>query len=186
MTIAGIIIGSAGSGKSTIARQLARRHQAALLDKDCMFAELVSFTLAAYGEPDDRDSPFYCEQVRPLEYSAMMGVASDNLALGTSVIIDAPFAAFLNQPDYLTSAIADACWPAVPTVVAYVATAPEVIRHRLVKRGLARDEWKLKNWEQFWATVGSIRPTWRGVPVVEINNDTKPDFSAWDAIIDDS
>ena len=43
-----IVIGTAGSGKSTIAQRLAREHDAAYLDKDAMSARFVE---AALGRP---------------------------------------------------------------------------------------------------------------------------------------
>jgi hypothetical protein len=39
----------------------------------------------------ERDSKVYWDIVRPLEYSALLGTALDNLALGKTVIAVAPF-----------------------------------------------------------------------------------------------
>ena len=59
-----IVIGTAGSGKSTIAQRLARQHAAAYLDKDAMSARFVEAALTAAGyDPGDRVSnAFYREQ----------------------------------------------------------------------------------------------------------------------------
>ena len=52
-----IVIGTAGSGKSTIAQRLAREHDAAYLDKDAMSARFVEAALVAAGyDPGDRES----------------------------------------------------------------------------------------------------------------------------------
>ena len=59
-----IVTGTAGSGKSTIARRLARQHAAAYLDKDAMSARFVEAALLAAGyNPGDRESnAFYRER----------------------------------------------------------------------------------------------------------------------------
>ena len=56
-----IVIGTAGSGKSTIAQRLARQHGAAYLDKDAMSARFVEAALVSAGyDPGDREAnPFY-------------------------------------------------------------------------------------------------------------------------------
>ena len=62
-----IVIGTAGSGKSTIARRLARQYAAAYLDKDAMSARFVEAALLAAGyDPGDRESnAFYRERISP-------------------------------------------------------------------------------------------------------------------------
>ena len=69
-----IIIGTAGSGKSTIARRLARTYAAAYLDKDAMSARFVEAALLAAGyDPGDRESnAFYRERILPLEYDSLL------------------------------------------------------------------------------------------------------------------
>ena len=56
-----IVIGTAGSGKSTIAQRLARQHGAAYLDKDAMRARFVEAALVSAGyDPGDREAnPFW-------------------------------------------------------------------------------------------------------------------------------
>src|SRR4051794_22101001 len=81
-----IVIGTAGSGKSTIAQQLARQHGAAYLDKDAMSARFVEAALVAAGyDPGDRESnAYYRDQVLPLEYDSLLDVAGANLRIGRS------------------------------------------------------------------------------------------------------
>ena len=71
-----IVIGTAGSGKSTIARRLARQYAAAYLDKDAMSARFVEAALLAAGyDPGDRESnPFYRDNILPLEYDSLLDV----------------------------------------------------------------------------------------------------------------
>jgi cytidylate kinase len=52
-----IVIGPAGSGKTTMAQQTAKEHNAAYLDKDRICGRLVEFALEATGhDPTDRES----------------------------------------------------------------------------------------------------------------------------------
>ena len=96
-----IVIGTAGSGKSTIAQRLARQHGAAYLDKDAMSARFVEAALVAAGyDPGDRESnAFYRDTLLPLEYDSLLDVAGANLRIGRSVVIDAPFSPYLSDPD---------------------------------------------------------------------------------------
>ena len=56
----------------------------------------------------------------PAEYAALFSVASDNLRLGLSVVIDAPFAAYLDQPRFFDRATQLAGWPQVTRSVLHV------------------------------------------------------------------
>ena len=80
-----IVIGTAGSGKSTIARRLARQYAAAYLDKDAMSARFVEAALLAAGyNPGDRESnAYYRERILPLEYDSLLDVAGPTSASAT-------------------------------------------------------------------------------------------------------
>ena len=55
-----IVIGPAGSGKTTVAQQTAKEHEAAYLDKDRVSGRFVEFALTATGhDPTDRESNDY-------------------------------------------------------------------------------------------------------------------------------
>lgn len=169
-----LVIGSAGSGKSTVAAALATSLHAAYLDKDDVADRFTGALLTANGEgAGSRDgSAFYVEAVRPLEYATLLALASANLRIGLPVVLDAPFGASFTDPDYIDRVREEGGWPedARPVVVRVSASA-ETTRRRLIDRGLDRDRWKLENWEEFWASTGSARPSWRGVPVLEVTND---------------
>ncbi|BAS16439.1 hypothetical protein AHiyo8_47420 [Arthrobacter sp. Hiyo8] len=52
----------------------------------------------------------------------------------------------------------------------HVRTDGEAVRARLVARGYERDEWKLNNWEQFWAASQVNACEWKGARHVELDN----------------
>jgi len=169
-----IVIGTAGSGKSTIAQQLARRHSAAYLDKDAMSARFVEAALVAAGyDPGDRESnAYYRDQVLPLEYDSLLDVAGANLRIGRSVVIDAPFSPYLSDPTFITSAAQRFDWPPVDVIeVVRVRVSPAVLQGRLRARGLERDRVKLAHWDEYWAEHGGRPCAWAGVQLSEYVND---------------
>jgi predicted kinase len=168
-----IVIGTAGSGKSTVAQRLAHEYGAAYLDKDAMSSRFVEAALAAAGyDPGDRESnAFYLERILPLEYDSLLDVAGGNLRLGRSVVIDAPFGAYLSDPDFITEAAQRFGWPPAVVEVVQVRVSPGLLQQRLRERGLERDHWKLAHWDEYWATHGGQRCEWKGVQLVELRND---------------
>ena len=169
-----IVIGTAGSGKSTIAQQLARQHGAAYLDKDAMSSRFVEAALVAAGyDPGDRESnAYYRDQVLPLEYDSLLDVAGANLRIGRSVVIDAPFSPYLSDPTFITSAGERFDWPPVDVIeVIRVRVSPEVLQGRLRARGLERDRVKLAHWDEYWAEHGGRPCVWAGVRFSEYIND---------------
>lgn len=169
-----LVIGSAGSGKSTVAAAIARALRAAHLDKDDIADRFTGALLTANGEEAGaRDgSQFYVETVRPLEYSTLLALTSTNLRNGVPVVLDAPFGAYFTDPQYIARARAEGGWPEeTRPVVVRVSASAETTRRRLIERGLDRDRWKLEHWDEFWASLGDARPRWRGVPIIEVTND---------------
>ena len=125
-----IVIGTAGSGKSTIAQRLAREHAAAYLDKDAMSARFVEAALLAAGyDPGDRESnAFYRDRILPLEYDSLLDVAGANLRLGRPVVIDAPFSPYLSDPDFITASAERFDWPPVDVEVVRVRVSPATLQ----------------------------------------------------------
>ena len=168
-----IVIGTAGSGKSTIAQRLAREHAAAYLDKDAMSARFVEAALVAAGyDPGDRESNgFYRDHILPLEYDSLLDVAGTNLRLGRPVVIDAPFSPYLADPHFITTAAKRFDWPPVGIEVVLVRVSPATLQQRLRERGLERDRVKLAHWDQYWAEHGGRSCAWTGVRQSEFVND---------------
>jgi len=170
-----IVIGTAGSGKSTIAQRLARQHGAAYLDKDAMSARFVEAALVAAGyDPGDREAnPYYRDRILPLEYDSLLDVAGANLRLGRPVVVDAPFSPYLSDPTFITVAAERFNWPPIDVEVVRVHVSPRTLRDRLRKRGLERDHVKLAHWDEYWAVHGGLRCAWTGVRLSELSNDAQ-------------
>jgi predicted kinase len=170
-----IVIGTAGSGKSTIAQRLARQHGAAYLDKDAMSARFVEAALVSAGyDPGDREAnPFYRDNILPLEYDSLLDVAGVNLRLGRPVVVDAPFSPYLADPTFITVAAERFDWPPVDVEVVRVRVSPSTLQDRLRKRGLERDRVKLAQWDEYWAVHGGLECAWTGVRLSELSNDAQ-------------
>lgn len=168
------VIGTAGSGKSTVAKSIASAMGAAYLDKDTVANIFTGAMLESNGEsPTARDgSEFYCATIRPLEYATLLAIGSENLRLGNPVILDAPFGAYFDQADYIESLSQEHAWPAnVHPFVVRVSSSENITKARLRSRGLERDVWKLNNWDEFWQNLGKVVPKWEGVQMVNFLND---------------
>jgi len=182
-----IVLGPAGSGKSSVSRHLARRIGGAHLDKDTITGGLTEEILRLAGhDPHDRDNnPYYVERVMPLEYAALMSVAGDCLRAGTSAVLDAPFGAFLDDPQFLERQAHDHDWPRAHRVVVRVVTDADTIRRRIAHRGLSRDAWKLAHWDEFWARASAREVCWSDVVSVDVDSSADPpDLTFLDRLFD--
>src|SRR6185312_3545360 len=172
-----IALGGAGSGKSTVARKISALTGALYLDKDVVAGALAGLALELLGEePSDRESnEVYLRRVMPLEYETLFAVAAQNLELGHSVVMDAPFAAYLSDTDFLQSAMTKAGWPEVHVRVFLVKASAQTIKRRLVERGSPRDRVKLDDWGAYWRRFGVLECSWRGIRSEEILNEQDND-----------
>lgn len=167
-----VVIGPAGSGKSSVSAALAAEFETVFLDKDVVCGRLTESLLEIAGtDPAGRDdNPVYQDRVMDLEYQTLLAIAGDNLRLGRSVVLDAPFARYLPEEAYLETNARIHGWPNAEWIVVRVAVDGESIRERVAARGLSRDRWKLENWDEFWARASSVDCRWRGARFLDIDN----------------
>lgn len=173
LPVAYITLGGAGSGKSTLSRHLSALTGAVYLDKDTLAGPLVRVALEALGQdPSDRESnALYTERIMPAEYETLFATAGRNLELGHSVVLDAPFVAYLADADFLFRSTENASWPAVRIKVIHVETSPHIVRQRLIERGNERDRAKLADWDAYWAKFGTLRCNWNTGEHIRVTND---------------
>lgn len=185
LPVAYITLGGAGSGKSTLSRHLSALTGAVYLDKDTLAGPLVSVALEAFGQdPTDRESnALYLERIMPAEYETLFAAAGQNLRLGLSVVLDAPFVAYLGDARYLERATADASWPAVRIRVLHVRTSPETVRQRLIERASERDRVKLADWDAYWARFGELECLWATGEHEDVVNDDASALARLDDLV---
>lgn len=166
------VIGPAGSGKSSVSKLIAEHYGAVYIDKDTATKRFTELLLTLNGsDPNERDNnEFYQQAILPLEYASILDLSRDNLSIGRSVVLDAPFGKFFADPDYLINVQREHNWPEAELIVVHVRTDGEAVRERLVARGNERDEWKLNNWEQFWAASQANACQWKAARHVVLDN----------------
>lgn len=140
-----LISGPPGAGKSTIARPLAQKIGAVLLDKDCIDEPF---------SPNDRGA-HYTREIEPKVLQGLLNLAELNLSCGLSAILDVPWTHIMhNSPEWVTRITDLAKKTKSRLLVLECVISPEHLRQRLHHRGLARDQVKLSDegWQHFERT----------------------------------
>ncbi len=168
------LIGSAGSGKSTIGKYIASRYGCTYLDKDIVCNTFTGTLLEANGyaayERDGCD--YYRNVVMPLEYRALLDIANENVQLGQSVILDAPFLSYFAERDYVKGIVEHYGWNSnlVHPLVLQVNVNMDVLRKRIQERNLERDQWKFEHWDEFVKGLRQKVCLWDAVDRIEYDN----------------
>jgi predicted kinase len=92
-----LVTGAPATGKSTLARLLAGRLGAALLDQDVATGPLVEVVQRLVGT-DDLDDPRLRDATRTARYEVLTALAVENLAAGVPVVLVAPYTAERADP----------------------------------------------------------------------------------------
>jgi predicted kinase len=182
------ITGHAGTGKSTLARRAvpllhARTGESFfLLDKDTVYGSYSARMMQLLtGDPDDRDSPTFLQKLREPEYTGLMEVARENLALGVNVIVCAPFSVEVREHRLL-----DPDWLKVSqdtrSAAVWVSLEEPTARARIVSRNHPRDRYKLAHWDEY--RVRRFEPTPTDYPELLLYDNTHFDEPAFGRLID--
>jgi predicted kinase len=139
-----VVCGNAGTGKTTWAQQLARKHRAALLDLDTVSERLVSAAQVELGRAlGDRDSGEYKRVYRDAIHHTLFAIARDCQG---PVIIVAPFTKERVNPDFRTW-LEQQCGR--PPEVHYFFSEQGVREARLRARRHPRDQAKLADYAAY-------------------------------------
>lgn len=146
-------VGVAGTGKTTVALKLAERIQAAFLDRDTVGGRFVEKMLEMNGlDVNDRDSDFYKQHLRDLEYDTTKDICIENLAAGQNVFMISPFTAELKNKAWIEEVLAAAGKTHAEVDVKVVAVTlkdMDLQKTRIIDRQTERDTWKLEHWDDF-------------------------------------
>lgn len=135
--VAWLVTGHPNSGKSTLGRALAAEVGAAVLDQDVLTNPMLAEVARLVGAGEDMDHPGLPGSVRAARYGCLLDTARDNLDIGRSVVLVAPF----TDEVFDTGAFArlvERLWPALARVV-WVEVPPEITAARRRHRNLPRD-----------------------------------------------
>ncbi|WP_326681023.1 AAA family ATPase [Streptomyces sp. NBC_01237] len=164
-----LVGGYAGSGKTELARFVVQLTGWPLLDKDPLTRPLVERLLVALGgDPNDRHTDLYRENVRPVEYDCLMQSAMANVKCGISTVLSAPFIAEMTDPAWMERLANRAGAMGVDVYPIWVRCDEESMREYITFRSAARDGWKLQRWDEYTATIDlDLRPA---VPHLVVDN----------------
>ncbi len=158
-----VVAGHAGTGKNTLVERMWPRlreftpNGLSFVDKDTLGAPLVRWAMQRLtGNENDRDSPEYQQHVRALEYQAVTDMAKQQLGLGHSLVLCAPFSRELSSPQaFVTWASA---WSPVPTWVVWCDISPDEAFRRITNRAHPMDAYKLAHWSVY--AQKRVTPEW--------------------------
>ncbi|MGO4108005.1 AAA family ATPase [Paenibacillus sp. YAF4_2] len=153
-------VGVAGTGKTTVARKLSERIPAAFLDRDTVGGRFVEAMLEINGlDKNDRDSDFYKQNLRDLEYDTTKDICIENLAAGQNVFMISPFTAELKNRVWIEEVISAAGLTKDQVDVKVIVVTLENIelqKNRIIGRQTERDQWKLDHWSNFEKRVAFV------------------------------
>lgn len=156
-----IITGCAGSGKTSLGEAIAKNKHWTYIDKDTVTRDFTDYILMDKGKAkSDRESPIYCNDIRPIEYKLTFKVCQENLRLGNSVILTIPFVAQIRDYQKWIEMIEEYGLDLDGVSVKFV-----WINHdeggeytRVTKRAAERDGYKLEHWDEYLAGLEGIAP----------------------------
>jgi predicted kinase len=135
-----IVSGPPGSGKTTLATALASALHYAIMDLDIVTGPLTRTVLrVATGDETAIDSPTGVA-LRARRYETLLQVAAANLAVGTGVVIAAPFTAERSSPERFEEVVRSL---RSDVALLYIEAPEDVVHDRLAQRNAARDRAKL-------------------------------------------
>lgn len=169
VAVALLVSGPPASGKTTLARVLAERIDACLLDLDVVTGALTEAVGKLVGSTD-LDSPAFAGELRSARYECLFAAAEDNLRIGRPVVLVAPFTAERTVPEAWES-LRDRMIAAGgrPSLVWLRVSRDELVR-RLRARGADRDAAKLADPESFLVTHSVAAPVVDHVAVDAVDN----------------
>ena len=150
-----LFTGHAGTGKSTLAKRALpliiekTGEDFFFLDKDTAYGAFSAHMMQlTTNNANDRDSPYYLENIRDWEYAGMIDIARENLALGVNVILVGPFSNEIKSGKMFSS---EALGVPKDSIIrlAWIDLEEDEAKRRMEKRADPRDEWKLNHWDQY-------------------------------------
>lgn len=158
-----LVVGESGVGKSAVGKQIAKKLKYTYIDKDTVTGSLSELYLSECSptkDPHDRDSEFYHQKVRPVEYETLLNIVHENVQLGIDMVITAHFTKELQEPDWLQNSIMKRIMAVAQLNVISVHVDPKTMLARLISRNELKDTWKLQNWDQYIKSVAHLQISW--------------------------
>ena len=150
-----LFAGHAGTGKSTLAKKALpliiekTGEDFFFLDKDTVYGAYSAHVMElTTRNPNDRDSPYYLENLRDWEYRGLIDIARENLLLGVNVILVGPFSKEIASGKMFNPE-ALGVPPNTNIHIAWIDLDQNEAKRRMEIRGDPRDDWKLQHWQEY-------------------------------------
>jgi predicted kinase len=155
-----LIAGGPCAGKTSLGRALAAQFESGLLlDTDVVSGAWVDGMLAQlHGGEINRERSVYLEKLRPLEYQSLLAIALDNLALGKTVFVVAPFGPELSDSGWVRRLKASVDELGGRLRAIWIEIDAGTAKERIAARNEARDAGKLARWNEFIAGAQFVPP----------------------------
>ncbi len=145
-------------GKTYISKELAKNlKHVVYLDKDTLITLSKQIFVVA-GQPYNRSSDFFEENIRNYEYDCVVDLALEALEYDDIVLINAPFTREIRDMEYIKNLKAKLAEKNATLVTIWVETDPEVVHQRMIARNSDRDTWKLEHWDEYIASCNFEPP----------------------------
>ena len=150
-----LFAGHAGTGKSTLAKRVlpllieSTGEDYFFLDKDTVYGAFSAHVMGLTTQnPNDRDSPYYLQNLRDWEYQGLIDIARENLLLGVNVILVGPFSKEI-QSGRMFNPEALGIPAQTKISIAWIDLEESEAKRRMEKRDDPRDQWKLAHWSEY-------------------------------------
>jgi predicted kinase len=172
-----VVTGAPGSGKSTLGSLLAQRLGAVLLDLDNATAEMTAIIANLLGT-NDLDDPILAGATRQARYATITALAEENLQLGMSAVLVAPFTAERRDASaWIALCRRLQAAGGIPSLV-WLAIRADVVADRLGQRAAGRDLPKMMRADRL-AGIDLAPPR---VPHIRADADQMPEMIAEDVL----
>lgn len=156
-----IITGCAGSGKTTIGKELAKHLGYAYIDKDTVTRDYTDFILTQLGSfAGDRESDLYKNQILPIEYKVTFKVCREVIENGDSVVLTIPFIGQIRDWSKWISLKKEAgIMEDIDVKFIWIKHDIDTEKKNILKRGAVRDTYKINHWDEYTESVEGIEPS---------------------------
>jgi len=144
-----VVCGVPASGKTTFARDLARHLRWPLLDLDTLTNPLFEYAGGEFLVDVPTAHATARASVNDIRYGCLFDTAAENLALGVSVIMVAPFTSERTFPEAWARLVHRLGVAESHVHLAWLDTPPAAVVERMHQRGAARDIEKAKEAHRF-------------------------------------
>jgi dephospho-CoA kinase len=148
-----VVTGMPGVGKTTLAKMLAEKYKLTFIDKDHVCDKFTNLITSKITYPHDKESKFYKDELRDLEYEITMDIALEQLRYKNSVIVIGPFtkeitceSTKIKEWKYKIEEINNEIQLKIVNVVCSESENKKRINSRL----LPEDKVKLNNWGEYY------------------------------------